>query len=399
MKLIMKSYHNILFSMSLFSSLRMVTGAVSVIYMFNSGLGLDSIAYVKALQAVVTLCFSLSVANFMDKFNRKAIYLTAMISSAAWLFILFLGGYYTNVLCFYIAELFNAIALVIYNSISNAYLLDEYAQVEKNKHFENILGQYNNLSYLGMALFAGIGSVAYEYLKKYIFLITSLLMVLLTLEGLLLLPTQCSNYHKHKKGQVRAYRRSYEKKLIIRKFFQLSPFIIPLLFVSIYYQLLIQYWQVVASMIPSIKDNSYLLGLIFIMSLLLQSLAGKILTRTNMRVLPLSFIFIIAGLVLLYVSIKFLNSYCMFMGLGLLFFNIRINIILTNANSHKNLTKQIRARFDSYLYTTTILLTGLFLLVSGYLIQWYGISVLINIGFIIILLAYLGFKMLPKMLL
>ena len=89
----------------------------------------------------------------------------------------------------------------------------------------------------------------------------------------------------------------------------------------------------------------------------------------------------------------------MFMGLGLLFFNIRINIILTNANSHKNLTKQIRARFDSYLYTTTILLTGLFLLVSGYLIQWYGISVLINIGFLIILLAYLGFKMLPKMLL
>ena len=395
----MKSYHNILFSMSLFSSLRMVTGAVSVIYMFNSGLGLDSIAYVKALQAVVTLCFSFSVANYMDRFNRKVIYLTAMISSAAWLFILFLGGYYTNVLCFYIAELFNAIGLVIYNSISNAYLLDEYVQVEKNKRFEHILGQYNNLSFLGMALFAGMGSIAYEYLNKYIFLITSLLMVLLTLEGLLLLPTQCSNYHKHKKGQVGADRRSYEKKLIIRKFFQLSPFIIPLLFVSIYYQLLIQYWQVVASMIPSIKDNSYLLGLIFIMSLLLQSLAGKILTRINMRVLPLSFIFIIAGLVLLYVSIKLLNSYCMFMGLGLLFFNIRINIILTNANSHKNLTKQIRARFDSYLYTTTILLTGLFLLVSGYLIQWYGISVLINIGFLIILLAYLGFKMLPKMLL
>lgn len=53
----MKSYRKILFNMSAFSSVRMITGAISVIYMFTSGLGLDSIAYVKALQALITICF------------------------------------------------------------------------------------------------------------------------------------------------------------------------------------------------------------------------------------------------------------------------------------------------------------------------------------------------------
>ncbi|MCR9192166.1 MAG: MFS transporter [Gammaproteobacteria bacterium] len=358
--------------MSAFSSIRMITGAISVIYMFTSGLGLESIAYVKALQSIITLCFSLGFAKFIDKFNRKIIYLTAMTSSAVWLFILFLGGYYTNIFYFYIAEIFNAIALVLYNSISNAYLLDEYFQAEKNKNFEHVLGKYNNFSFLGMAIFSGAGAFVYEYLSKYVFLIAFLLMSFLTLVGLLSLPTQCTNYSKHKKRQVKPYIKAYEKKLIYRKLLQLSPFIIPLILISIYYQLLIQYWQVVASVIPAIKAKPYLLGVIFIMSLFLQSYAGKLSTHLNIHALPFSFIFIIIGLLLLYFSLEFLNSYCMLIGLGMLFLNIRINIILTHAKSHKSIKKQIRARFDSYLYTTTIILTGFFLLISGYFISWYG---------------------------
>lgn len=384
----MKSYIKILLSMSAFSSVRMITGAISVIYMFTSGLGLDSIAYVKTLQALVTLCFSLSVAKSMDKFNRKTIYITAMTSSATWLFILFLGGYFTQPLYFYIAEVFNAIALVIYNSIYNAYLLDEYCKVEKNKNFEHILGQYNNLSFLGMAIFAGVGSFAYEYLNKYIFLISSIFMLILIFHGLISLPVQHSRFNKKDHPQKTSYRKDYETKLIIRKFFQLSPFIIPLTLVSVYYQLLIQYWQVLASTIPIVKDKSYILGVIFIISLLLQSLAGRIMKYLNIRALPYSFIFIIVGLACLYCSLKFLNIYYMVVGLSLLFFNIRLNIILANAKSHKNITIQIRARFDSFLYTTTIILTGLFLLLSGYLIQWHGISILIHIGLIIITLAF-----------
>ncbi len=392
----MKSYNKIILSMSAFSSVRMITGAISVIYMFTSGLGLNSIAYVKVLQAIVTLCFSLSMANFMDKFNRKAIYLTAMISSALWLLILFLGGYFINVLCFYIAEVFNAIALVIYNSISNAYLLDEYYYVEKHKNFEHILGKYNNLSFLGMAIFAGAGSIAYEYLNKYVFLISFLLMILLIVEGLLSLPTQTCQYNKLKKERPKSYKKVYERKLIFRKLFQLSPFIILLMLVSIYYQLLIQYWQVMASVIPTIKDKPYLLGSIFIMSLILQSFAGKLLTHLNIWALPFSFICIITGLLLLYFSMEYLNGYCMFIGLGLIFLNIRMNIISTNAKSHKNITKQIRARFDSYLYTITIILTGVFLLLSGCLIDRYGISTLITIGLIMITLAYSSFILLSK---
>jgi MFS family permease len=382
--------------MSAFSSVRMITGAISVIYMFTSGLGLDSIAYVKTLQAIVTLCFSLSVAKFMDKFNRKTIYITAMISSAIWLFILFLGGYFTQTLYFYIAEVFNAIALVIYNSIYNAYLLDEYYKVEKNKNFEHILGQYNNLSFLGMAIFAGAGSFAYEYLNEYLFLISSILMLIFIFHGLILLPVQYSHFSKTDRLKKKLYRKGYETKLIIRKFLQLSPFIIPLILVSIYYQLLIQYWQVLASTIPLVNNKPYILGAIFIISLFLQSLAGRLMKYLDIRALPYSFIFIIVGLVFLYCSLQFLNIYYMVIGLSLLFFNIRLNIILTNAKSHKNLTTQVRARFDSYLYTTTIVLTGLFLLLSGYLIQWHGISFLIYLGLMMIIFSFASLLLIPQ---
>ncbi|NCT56483.1 MAG: MFS transporter [Legionella sp.] len=392
----MKSYNKILFSMSAFSSVRMITGAISVIYMFTSGLGLDSIAYVKTLQAIVTLCFSLSVAKFMDKFNRKTIYITAMISSAIWLFILFLGGYFTQTLYFYIAEVFNAIALVIYNSIYNAYLLDEYYKVEKNKNFEHILGQYNNLSFLGMAIFAGAGSFAYEYLNEYLFLISSILMLIFIFHGLILLPVQYSHFSKTDRLKKKLYRKGYETKLIIRKFLQLSPFIISLILVSIYYQLLIQYWQVLASTIPLVNNKPYILGAIFIISLFLQSLAGRLMKYLDIRALPYSFIFIIVGLVFLYCSLQFLNIYYMVIGLSLLFFNIRLNIILTNAKSHKNLTTQVRARFDSYLYTTTIVLTGLFLLLSGYLIQWHGISFLIYLGLMMIIFSFASLLLIPQ---
>jgi len=382
--------------MSAFSSVRMITGAISVIYMFTSGLGLDSIAYVKTLQAIVTLCFSLSVAKFMDKFNRKTIYITAMISSAIWLFILFLGGYFTQTLYFYIAEVFNAIALVIYNSIYNAYLLDEYYKVEKNKNFEHILGQYNNLSFLGMAIFAGAGSFAYEYLNEYLFLISSILMLIFIFHGLILLPVQYSHFSKTDRLKKKLYRKGYETKLIIRKFLQLSPFIISLILVSIYYQLLIQYWQVLASTIPLVNNKPYILGAIFIISLFLQSLAGRLMKYLDIRALPYSFIFIIVGLVFLYCSLQFLNIYYMVIGLSLLFFNIRLNIILTNAKSHKNLTTQVRARFDSYLYTTTIVLTGLFLLLSGYLIQWHGISFLIYLGLMMIIFSFASLLLIPQ---
>lgn len=392
----MKSYNKVLLSMSAFSSVRMITGAISVIYMFTSGLGLDSIAYVKTLQALVTLCFSLSVTKVIDKFNRKTIYLTAMASSTIWLFILFLGGYFSQTLYFYVAEIFNAIALVIYNSIYNAYLLDEYCKVEKNKNFELILGKYNNWSFLGMAIFAGAGSIAYEYINKYIFLVSAILMFFLILDGLLSLPIQHSHFSEKDNLEKRSYRKGHENKLIIRKFLQLSPFIIPLILVSIFYQLLIQYWQVMASIIPIIKNNPYILGAIFIISLLLQSLAGRVMKYLNIRALPYSFILIIIGILCLYCSFKFLNIYYMVVGLSLLFFNIRLSIILANAKSHKNLTIQIRARFDSYLYTTTMILTGLVLLLAGYLMQRYGISILIHLGLIIITLAFVSLMLISK---
>jgi len=221
-------------------------------------------------------------------------------------------------------------------------------------------------------------------------------MLIFIFHGLILLPVQYSHFSKTDRLKKKLYRKGYETKLIIRKFLQLSPFIISLILVSIYYQLLIQYWQVLASTIPLVNNKPYILGAIFIISLFLQSLAGRLMKYLDIRALPYSFIFIIVGLVFLYCSLQFLNIYYMVIGLSLLFFNIRLNIILTNAKSHKNLTTQVRARFDSYLYTTTIVLTGLFLLLSGYLIQWHGISFLIYLGLMMIIFSFASLLLIPQ---
>ncbi|MFT4058383.1 MAG: MFS transporter [Legionella sp.] len=381
-----KSYNTIVLNMATFSSLRMLTGAVSVIYMFQAGVGLDSIAYIKVVQALITLCFGIFIAHRMDGFDRKSMYLISMIASSLWLLMFFLGGWCLHIFYFYIAELFNAIGLVIFNSIYNAYLLDEYFKIEKNKEFESILGKYTNLSFLGMAVFAGIGSIAYQYLGEYLFFAAFVFMVILIINGFLFLPAQKGRHN----NVLVSSRKSYEIKLIKRKVLQLLPFIAPLMFVSLFYQVVIQYWQVLASSISVVQQNPYFLGLIFIISLCLQSLAGKLVRHIRVNILTLSFFLILISLLFLSASLRLSNSYFMILGLSLLFFSVRITIILTNAKSHKNITKQIRARFDSFLYVLTTVLSGAGLLISGYFINSYGIQSLIIIGLILMMIAYLS---------
>lgn len=383
----MLTYNKVLFHLSSFVSIRMVIGAISVIYMLHSGVGLADIAYIKAMQAMILIAFSIIVANFMDKLNRKYFYLLAILSSSCWLFIFFIGGFYKMIFYFYIAEIFNAISLVIYNNLYNAYLLDQYVKDTKTKNFEIVLGSYSKYSFMGMAFCAAVGAVFYNYLTMYLFLISSFLMILLLIIGIIYLPNQYGV--SSKKGELRF--NTKDVLLVVRKIKQLALFIVPLILITIFYQLIIQYWQIIAASIQFISKNSYMYGIIFIASLYIQSLAGKVAKRVKAKTFIMSFIFMLIGLLCIYLALTSENIYFLIVGLSVLFFTIRINIIFTNIYSHKNITRHIRSRFDSYINTASSIFTGIFLLINGYFIGKFGIITLVYISSTLVLLAFLFF--------
>ena len=132
-------------------------------------------------------------------------------------------------------------------------------------------------------------------------------------------------------------------------------------------------------------------GIIFIASLYIQSLAGKVAERIKTKTFIMSFIFMLVGLLCIYFALKLENIYFLIIGLSVLFFTIRINILYANIYSHKTITRHIRSRFDSYINTASSIFTGIFLLISGYFIGNFGIITLIYISSALVLMASLFF--------
>jgi len=186
----MKSYNKILLSTCTFGSLRMFIGAISVIYMLSNGLNLSGLAFVKILQMLILFTFNIPVSKLIDKYDRKKIYLLSIICACLNLFILYYASLIQQNYIFYIAEIFNAFALLFYGNLYNAYILDEYFFVEKKKDFHNILGKYNKFLYFGIAVFSGFGALLYFYIKEYLFLLASLCLFLLFIYSLIFLPKQ-----------------------------------------------------------------------------------------------------------------------------------------------------------------------------------------------------------------
>ncbi len=366
----MKTYNKILLSTCTFGSLRMLIGAISVVYMLSNGLNLSGLAFVKILQMIILFTLNIPISKIIDKYDRKKIYLLSIICACINLFILYYASFVHQNYIFYLAEIFNAFALLFYGNLYNAYLLDEYFKTEKKKDFHNILGKYNKFLYFGIAIFAGFGALLYFYIKEYLFLLASLCLFLLFIYSLIFLPKQINKKVFKKVNSKRT-------KVALRKILKNPILILSLILISAFYQIFIQYWQVLASAITYIKAHSYLFGLIFIISLLAQSLAGKIVQNiTKIKAVLYAIFFLFFSLALSIFALSKNNIFLFLLSIAFIFFCLRLLMIYFSANAHKNITHHIRARFDGYINTSTTGLSAIFLLILSFALNKQNLSLI-----------------------
>ena len=160
---------------------------------------------------------------------------------------------------FFVAELFNAFSLVLTQNGYNAYLLDAHFKDSKNKNFDLIMGSFAQYSFLGVSISAMIGALCYQYIGIYSAIISALMLVMVMLVSLIYLPSQIVS--KPSVAQVS----KKQVKLIYRKILTNKNLYASLLITSVFYQVIIQYWQVL------LEQNRLKVQVIMVLSLVLHS--------------------------------------------------------------------------------------------------------------------------------
>lgn len=365
----------------LFSSFRLFIGAISAIYLIQSGgLSISSISYLKGFQSFLIVLLSLYIGKISDQRNRKIILLIAILLCIAWLSFLLIGACNHSLAVFYLAEACNSLSLLIMLHTYNAYLIDAYQRESHSTDYQWVLGTYTQYSFPCIAISAITGSFLYSYLGSKALLIPIFLLSLLLILGASYLPNQISRDHKKRASTNRKKLLLY--RFILKKILNSRTLLLGFLLISSYYQIMIQYWQMVASHFPLFLNHTWLLGLLFFSIMLVQSLSGKI---SKSHCLNLQFILLglLVSNVLITFSVYF-DSFVLFISSILFFyFFLRAFITVANATLHKRIYKPIRSRFDATITTATrSLTTGLFLML-GILVKHYDIRVVIDIGLLL----------------
>mgnify|MGYP000489131409 CR=1 FL=1 len=378
---LLKNTTRILILGGLFSSFRLFIGAISAIYLIQSGgLSISSISYLKGFQSALIVLLSLYIGKLSDQHNRKFILLTAILLCIAWLCLLIMGAHNHSLAVFYFAETCNSLSLLIMLNTYNAYLIDTYQRESRSTDYHWVLGTYTQYSFPGIAISAIVGSFLYSYLGSMALLIPISLLSLLFLLAAYYLPNQARRDHKKevpkKRNKLLLYR------LILKKILDNRALLLGFLLISSYYQIMIQYWQMIASYFPLFLQHTWLLGFLFFCIMLVQSLSGKA-TKSDFFNLKL----ILLGLLISNLTLTFsvYHRSIVFFVASILFFYFFLRAFITNANAtlHKQIYKPIRSRFDATINTAIrTLAIGLFLLL-GLLVNYYDIRVVIDIGLFI----------------
>ena len=359
----MIGYKKIIYSISAFSGARMMIGAVSAIYIIHYGASLKDLGYIKSFQAAILLFFGFFAGTLADRFDRRLVYASSLFFAVAWLLLMCVAGHYTMLSLFYLAEALNSISLAIFQNTHNAYLIDQYQQDSGRNNLEQPLGKMNKYSFIAMAVLSMVGSCLYRYFPKGVFLGAAGVTLVILASSYVLLPSQSvSPAHKSESGLDRQ-----AFSMILEKMLQNKYILIVVVLVSTYYQLFIQYWPVLAQDITFIVQHPLLLGVIFVASATVQSVAGHLVQKNNMtkHSMAISILSMMLSLAMLLLAVKIDSTILLLGSMTLVFFVLRIIMILVNAEIHKEIEPSIRARFDASLNTVIrVLSIGFFVMIS-----------------------------------
>jgi len=357
----------------IFNSTRMLIGATSAMFLLANGISLIELGILKTLQAVIILLLDIPLAYFADRYSKKLSITLGVISGGIWLI---LTGLAQSNEIFYVAEVFNALSMVFIGGAFMAYLVNSAKRLsDSDNTIHNVLSKYQKIQFIAMGIAALIGSFLFSIESKQIWLIAGGTSLALALLGVLLLPKDRDNEDlAHNKNSF--VEDLSNIRIGLKTLKANSPsLIIYMLTIASIFQVLIQYWQPIAS--PTQELIAANLGLIFAGILGVQSFASYLAEKlkTSEATLKMGQVLNVIVLVCTIFVVKFWPE-MIFISIILLFLVNRLINIALQSKFHEVIESQFRSTYDSVFSTGLRIILIVVMPFTGWALAHLGSNIL-----------------------
>ena len=355
------------------SSLRMLVGAISTVYLINNGLSLFDIGLLKGLQALIILFLDIPLAYFADKHSRKLSVSLSVLFASIWLLV---TGIATARYHFYIAECFNAISIALLNGAFISYLVDSVKKSKTSSDIHKIVAEYQAYQFMSMGISAFIGSALIKTDSSLIWIVAATLCIILFFGFSWVLPRD----NIKNKSQFIPIKESIKTDFFTvvatfkdkdKNLFGMS---LTMLNISLFYQVLIQYWQPLSfSYLDVYPKEGIIFGSIFALILVSQSIASWLSSKIKNTEILLSIGLFLSFIGLLLSLLSFYKIFSLMIpAIIVMFMANRITSIAITGFFHSRINSSLRATFDSVI--STLLRITLFIIIPliGILINQFG---------------------------
>lgn len=373
----MPLFYRLLTYTILFSSIRMLIGGYSSLYLINHSLSIADISFLKAFQGLVIVLIQIPIGVIIDRHrSRYPFILLSIFFAAIWLF---LTGISDSAVYFYTAELFNGVSLAIFNAVMLPILVETYSHETGKDDYNHTLGKFFKYQNLLMAISVILGSIFVNITSRHVWLISALLLLGIGSFSILTNDLKKFNFLSSKKTHKRAKLHFNDIFNQVKSNNLMVVFLTNIALITIF-QILAQFWQIIIYDYLG-KDTSYALvyGLFFSAILILQAMGSHLAEKKNSLLLSLFFVFLlIVSMGCLTICdenysnriipiIVFLASFILF----------KYPSVIISALLHKNISNDIRATFDSIISTFSMVASIVIFYLVGVLLNKYGNSVIL----------------------
>lgn len=374
----MKLFYRLLIYTILFSSIRMLVGGYSSLYLTNHGLSIADISFLKAFQGIIIVLIQIPVGVFIDKCsNRFPFILISIFLAAVWMFLTAIGN---TTFTFFTAEFFNALSLAAFNAVMLPILIETYAYETGKDDYNYTLGKFFKHQNLLMVISVLLGSVFVTVESRYVWYVASFLLTIIGVFSLTTNDLKKFNVVRSNCISQNKIKDHFNTLFNVFKIEDISFLFIANISLVTIFQILAQFWQVIIyEYLGEYTSGAIVYGLFFAVILILQA-AGSFFAekKSSLKISLFLMAFFVAITSYLFTynatGIYKITPILTFLFCFILF---KYPSIIISALLHKNITNDVRATFDSLISTLSMLVSiGTFYMI-GVLLNHFGNKVII----------------------
>lgn len=374
----MQLFYRLLIYTILFSSIRMLVGGYSSLYLTNHGLSIANISFLKAFQGIVIVLTQIPIGVIIDKSNNRFPFILISIFLAAiWMFLTAIGN---TTSIFFTAEFFNGLSLAIFNAVMLPILVETYTYETGKDDYNYTLGKFFKYQNLLMVISVLLGSVFVTVESRYVWFIAAAILTIIGLFSLLASDLKKFNIPISKSQPLNKTRLHFKNLFNVLRIEHIIILFIANVSLITVFQILAQFWQIIIyDYLGEHTSNAIVYGLVFAIILLFQALGSSFAEKKSSLKISLFFMafFVAATIYLIEYNgndIYKIIPITLFLSCFILF---KYPSIIISALLHKNISNDIRATFDSLISTISMLVSiGAFYMI-GILLNSFGNKVII----------------------